>query len=300
MTIFEQILRETNLLTEAVDVHSITTAIEKMLRVRMVYNDGKKDREGKKERIIFPIAYGLSKSGNPVVRAFEVYGSAKRGYNRSTNDRATAKHSPNWPEQKNSEYYREMPQWKLFRCDRIVSWSNEKKSFKDEKDKLVGLNPDGDNGMSQIFSISSICGKIELQNNLPIGPNPITKDDVKGVTTTPQKPDGAYNVKDIIGGIVNPLWKNQYNTEKEKEISVDNDGNVSYNKTNQAIEAPETKPITKQEIQPENPENSNNTSDLDKIEAGDQPITKTEVNGEENDITPVYQDMMDRWDKLNK
>ena len=101
MTIFEQILQETNLLTEALDIHSITTAIEKMLRVRMVYNDGKKDREGKNERIIFPIAYGLSKSGNPVVRAFEVYGSAKRGYNRPTNDRAT---------KKNPEYYRDMPQ----------------------------------------------------------------------------------------------------------------------------------------------------------------------------------------------
>lgn len=86
--------------------------------------------KGSKRRVIRPVAYGLSKGGNPVVRAFQPMGDT----------RTIA------------------PEWKMFRLDRIRTWKAKRNNTFTEppgpnyphlKDKKY--NPDGDKGMSVCY-----------------------------------------------------------------------------------------------------------------------------------------------------
>ena len=88
----------------------IKDAVNKVLRVRMTYND-KQGGKGKNERFILPVAFGLTQSGKKAIRAYQTAGSSKRGLTNPPNNR-------------------EIPKWKMFLMDNIVSWDNGKKSFK--------------------------------------------------------------------------------------------------------------------------------------------------------------------------
>ena len=102
MNLFEEIVNETSLLTEGVSSDNIVKAISGLHPAWISYNDTK-GGGGKGRRIIYPIAYGLTKSGNPVVRAFQPSGSSKRGLTTPPNNR-------------------KYPKWKYFRLDRITFW----------------------------------------------------------------------------------------------------------------------------------------------------------------------------------
>ena len=102
MTLFQEILSEQGLLLEAVNDQNIIKAVNKMLHVRITYDD-KQGGKGKRERYILPIVYGKNKKGNRVVRAYETFGSTKRGL--KYDPQATPEGNP----------------WKLFIVDNIVS-----------------------------------------------------------------------------------------------------------------------------------------------------------------------------------
>jgi len=262
MHLFEEILSEANLLNELRDGNDdrIIAAINGVYRARIVYNDGTKGKKGKNERYILPIAYGThKKTGNKVVRAYETMGSSKRGLTSPPNDR-------------------EFPKWKMFRLDRIVSWSNAKRSFKDKLETLKseGLNMEGvDESMDKLFAISPLCGKssipISNSHEMPIKDTPVTVSDVQ-----PEK----------------------YPSKAEKTVDFSQENPQITSK-----EAPDSVPVSKSQVQPDlQPQPTND--DAYKMTANSEPVTKSDIenggvenNTEENPFDKSI-DLLNRMDNL--
>ena len=78
------------ILSEGVGQDKIIDAIKKRYEVKIKYT-ADDDPKGTGERMIQPVAYGTSKAGNPVIRAWQPNGDTKT----------------------------RIPHWKLFRVDRI-------------------------------------------------------------------------------------------------------------------------------------------------------------------------------------
>ena len=275
MTLFEQILAESSLLLEKaneVTVDKIKDAIENCKIVSIMYNDGK-GGGGKSWRYIYPVVYGELKdrktgagTGNMAVRAYQTVGSTKRGKNA----------------------------WKLFRVDRIVAWYNQENTPEDmthtftRKDLDQLFNDNGDKYFSHIDSHSPFMDVKYL-----IDAEPISKQDIKSVEPGKESDTAQATVKYV----PNPDWANQY--DQGKGISLDNQGNVSYNSEkaeSDRLTAPETEPVTDADVQTPGQE-SEPSQDTAKLVADDKPITKNEVNGtpEDNDLTKTYTNMMNRW-----
>lgn len=266
MTLLAQILRESNLLLEvSMDYwhDKIVDAVNNMKKVRLTYDD-EQGGKGKNTRYILPVAYGESKAGNPVIRAYETMGSSKRGLTSPPNNR-------------------EYPKWKLFRIDRIVSMTVGKNNFKGYADilKAEQLNMDGgDLGMTKYYAISPLSGKKDVEisdREKPIGSDPITKTDVEQNSAVTKEPDQPKTVD---------------NTPNKPNI---------VNK----LEAPETAPITKQDIQPNIQKSVDTNADgteAQKLNATtDEPITKQDiVDPKDNEITRSYNDLMNRWNNMYK
>lgn len=122
------------LLTESVEQNRVIDAIKKRYEVRVNYKSDDEPK-GSGERIIQPVAYGLSKSGNPVVRAFQPFGDTKT----------------------------KVPHWKLFRLDRFDSWKPLKNRKFEEPPKFPFVtdgkfNPNGDKSMSEVYIIADFEG----------------------------------------------------------------------------------------------------------------------------------------------
>lgn len=106
----------------------VRDAIKKRYKAEIYYYEP--NTKGSERRIIEPVAYGLSKGKNPVVRAFQPMGDTRS----------------------------ESPEWKMFRLDRIRKWKplrNNKfqeppgPEYPNLKDKKY--NPNGDKGMSVCY-----------------------------------------------------------------------------------------------------------------------------------------------------
>ena len=112
-----------HIINESVSGEEVLDAIHNKRYVRIKYDDGKPAMKGfdkgnpKGSRVILPMAYGTTKAGNPVVRAFQWNGNSRRG----------------------------APKWKFFRLDRITSWKPFRKQFSAPPDDLY--NYTGDRGM---------------------------------------------------------------------------------------------------------------------------------------------------------
>lgn len=117
------------LLEESVNAQEISDAIDNHERVIINYHsDGKDNATG--ARVIEVYAYGLTKAGNPVIRAFQPYGDT------------TSK----------------VPSWKLFRLDRIDSWEKTGQKFTEPaSDYYPGMgnfNPNGDRTMGVVYKVA--------------------------------------------------------------------------------------------------------------------------------------------------
>lgn len=117
------------LLQESVSINSINDAIDTHTRIIINYHTNGEDI-ATGVRIIEVYAYGLTKAGNPVIRAFQPYGD--------TTSR--------------------VPSWKFFRIDRISYWKPTKQTFSEPASNyyrgLGDFNPDGDNTMSVVYKIA--------------------------------------------------------------------------------------------------------------------------------------------------
>ena len=271
MALFKDIVNE-SLLTEITQDRygDIKKAINNVLRVRMGYND-KKGGKGKNERYILPVAFGLTKSGKPAVRAYQTAGSSKRGLTTPPNNR-------------------KIPKWKLFLVDNIYSWSNGSKSFKDYKDTLInlGLNTHGDKSMTTLFAITPFADdNVQVaKNTSPITPEPVTKLDVTPSTAS-QNPQTTDTEKFEPASI-------------SRQMPIDNRPEQIYNE--KSITAPETKPVAKNSIVNEPSPAGEKESGENLLAPDTAPIDKNYVNGIESkdDVKAKFDDMMNRMNNLNK
>lgn len=117
-----------DIINEDASPTQVKDAIKRRYKAEIYYYD--ENTKGSKRRIIEPVAYGLSKGHNPVVRAFQPMGDT----------RSIA------------------PEWKMFRLDRIRKWKPLRNNrfeeppgpeYPDLQDKKY--NPDGDKGMSVCY-----------------------------------------------------------------------------------------------------------------------------------------------------
>ena len=128
MELFESLIQ---LVTEQVSNSVIKDAITNKHTCELRYLDDEKLPDGGNSRIIQPVAYGYSKKNNPVIRAYQTSG----------------------PSLKVNEKGIPLPDWRLFRTDRIKSMIPKKGDdslfLTFEEPPLY--NPVGDNSMSRVM-----------------------------------------------------------------------------------------------------------------------------------------------------
>lgn len=146
-------LLEKLLIRESASVENVCQAMDNHAKVIINYRSNGEDAHTG-TRVIEPITYGLSKSGNPVLRAYQPYGDSTT----------------------------QTPGWKLFRLDRITYWEETKEKFYDIP-SLPGqdANIDGDDSMGTVIkSFRSTMGA-EATNGINTGPK--TKEKVYARTS---------------------------------------------------------------------------------------------------------------------
>lgn len=120
-------------LNESVSTNSVTDAIKNRYRVTINYEGDPKHGVAPGMRTVEVYTYGLSKAGNPVIRAYQPYG-----------DTAS-----------------KVPDWKFFRLDRITSWQPTYALFNRSAPKF---NPKGDKTMSVVYTIADFSKKPDTDN----------------------------------------------------------------------------------------------------------------------------------------
>lgn len=115
-----------NVLTESVTPNEVNAAIDDKVQVIINYND--EENRAPNKRLIEPYAYGMTKGGNAVLRAYQYDGDTFRG----------------------------KPKWKMFRLDRIQSWQPTEQHFnaspKERGWQAEDYNEQGDNSMTTVFN----------------------------------------------------------------------------------------------------------------------------------------------------
>lgn len=148
-----------SLLNEEVGSDSVLDAIHNKYYVRIRYNDGKDGKSvgnPRGSRVIQPMAIGTTKSGNLVVRAFQIDGNSRKG----------------------------APNWKFFRLDRISSWKPmPNKHFNEPPNPSYGVyNTNGDRSMGEFFDnakFDDFISPLERERNKVNSPK-ISTNNVKG------------------------------------------------------------------------------------------------------------------------
>jgi hypothetical protein len=114
-----------NLILEVASRSEIESAIDKHQTVRIYYEGD--DTEVRGWRWIEPYVYGVSKAGNPIVRAFQIEGVTDT----------------------------EQPAWKTFRADKISRWIRTPKVFfqpiSDRDPSVPRYRENGDDSMITIY-----------------------------------------------------------------------------------------------------------------------------------------------------
>ena len=241
-------------------------AIENCRRIRITYDD-KKGGKGKNTRYLLPLVYGITKYGKKAIRAFQTYGSTKRG----------------------------VPKYKLFLTDNIGQIEVGKIKYYDYEQQLLntGFNSAGDKGFSDIYSITPLArnfnGASLANQNQPIDSKPVKKSDINKGEEEPKE--------------TKPTTKQPTQTINTQQKTVDNLGKKSY--FNNKIEAPDTEPVSKSEI--ENGEKAQQPTQMNQspVEYGDEtePVEKNDVEPQintDNVLSKSYKDMMNRMDNLYK
>ena len=114
------------LITESVTSSDVSSALRNREAILITYDD-ETSKAQRGIRYIEPYVLGLTKAGNPCIRAYQYWGSTRRG----------------------------VPKWKMFRLDRIQSWKPTGETFELEP-KARGwaaeaYNNNGDASMSQVY-----------------------------------------------------------------------------------------------------------------------------------------------------
>lgn len=271
MSILKEILEEAFLLREDASVDSINTAVNNMHPVRITYNGP--SGMGRGEREIYPVAYGISTAGNPVVRAFQPQG-----------DTST-----------------DVPAWKFFRIDRIKSWETDKSRQFNPKE-LNGFNETGDEQMKTLYAISPIGaaklghkekpGEAPKETEKTITSHPVNKREVQNGGADKNTEKQYYTADDAVNDLLNTT---QPKVSPLMNKNVDNVAGQDYtSKENQPAREPV--PVTKDEI--DGPEVLNEPKERNNnLYADDGPVMKSEIQPE-GELSRTFKDMSSRMDNL--
>lgn len=278
MKLLEDILNKI-LLKESVSVSDVEDAIDNHKRVIINYHSkGENNNTG--ARVIEVYAYGLTKAGNPCIRAFQPYG-----------DTTTR-----------------VPSWKFFRLDRISDWKTTKQTFSRPADfyykNLGEFNPNGDETMSVVYKIASFndenASNTDSQTSSPKTKedifktdtehsmerlrqqleNPITISDIKNgdkfkTEVTPQDPKGS-SPKTKSDIIKEPEQADVYKTDTEKGIE----------NLKKQLQNPKTIDLSQFDKKPRQKSKEEQERDLNKLRQtlkDKQPITLADLNKKMNE-----------------
>ena len=152
MKLLEEIVNKI-LLGESVSRNDVEEVMDAHKRVIINYRSKGEDKNTG-ARVIEVYAYGLTKAGNQVIRAFQPYGDT------------TTK----------------VPSWKFFLLDRITAWETTEQTFSRPADfyyKNIGkFNENGDETMSVVYKVISFNEESkDIEQQTPSS-QPKTKDDV--------------------------------------------------------------------------------------------------------------------------
>lgn len=118
-----------SILTEEANIGQVADAIRQRKEVIIFYDTD--NEKGSGQRVIQPVAYGLSKAGNLVLRAFQPYGDTQT----------------------------KVPHWKMFRLDKIKTWKTLwDKTFNEPPGQYNAegeFNKNGDNSMSRVYLVAN-------------------------------------------------------------------------------------------------------------------------------------------------
>lgn len=164
------------ILNESVSMSDINDAIDNHKRVIINYHTKGKD-DATNARVIEVYAYGLTKAGNPVIRAFEPYG-----------DTTTR-----------------VPAWKFFRLDRISNWKPTEQQFSRPASfyykGLGDFNAEGDETMSTVYKIAQFDNDanmiINKNKGVDIDKNSYKTDTELGMERLKQQLNNPINIKDL-------------------------------------------------------------------------------------------------------
>ena len=244
----------------------IQYAIENCYRIKITYDD-KKGGKGKNVRYLLPLVYGITKNGKKAIRAFQTFGSTKRG----------------------------APNYKLFLFDNIGKVEVGKIKYNSYEQELLntGFNNAGDKSFATIYSITPLArnfNSASLTNkNQPIDAKPVQKSDIN---PTQQK-------QELTPAKTSIQQTKQPTNIKKTNISIDKNSQNDYSSK---INAPNTEPVTKDEIMPSN--NNGNGEESNLNTPSTTPVNKGEIEqpniNRNNKLTTSYNDMMQRMDNLYK
>lgn len=177
MTLFEQII--SSVLNEDVGVNKINDAINNTYEVKISYHSDTDNASG--QRIIQPVAYGLTKAGKPVIRAYQPFGDTQTS----------------------------IPNWKLFLVSGIKFWKPLRKNkFSKPKEDF---NPEGDKSMSVVFNIANFdetrVQKLSKQPKPIKASGPVKKQDItpKKDITVNDNPE-VQKLKGLLKQLQNPKY----------------------------------------------------------------------------------------------
>lgn len=272
MSLLKEILEEAFLLREDASVDAINNAVRNMHPVNIIYNGP--SGEGNGERVIYPVAYGISTAGNPVVRAFQPQGSTST----------------------------EVPAWKFFRIDRIQKWENDNSQTFDPK-QLNGFNDSGDEQIETLYAISPISGaKAEPEKKPEQQPepekvvtnHPVSKGEVDNGGADKNTEKQYYTADDAVRDV---LQNSSPKIGPTMDKSIDKVAGQDYNsKETQPVRA--SIPVTKADVGG-NAEPSAPEQNRDDLYANDGPVMKADVDAEgQNQLTNTFNDLTNRMNNL--
>lgn len=268
-----EILAESFLIREDASVDAINNAVNNMHPVRIVYNGPSGTGNG--ERTIYPVAYGLSTAGNPVVRAFQPQGSTSS----------------------------EVPAWKFFRIDRIKRWENDNSTTFNPKE-LNGFNETGDEQIETLYAISPIGGvKPEKQPEKPetepqkpekvLTGHPVRKGEVDNGGADRNTEREYYTANDAVRDILNAATPK---IGQRQDKNIDKVAGQDYNsKETQPVR--DALPVTKTDL--DGPGAETGPEDVNKdLYGNDGPVMKADLEPKKETLSGSFNDLTNRMDNL--
>lgn len=220
MGLFKEIVK--SVLLEDVQIGKVNDAITRKYEVKINYHSDTDSASG--ERIIQPVAYGVTKAGNLVLRAYQPFGDTQ------TN----------------------VPSWKLFSLSGIKKWKPLQNRIFTAPE---GFNPNGDKSMSIVYTIANFektSSKKTSEQPKPIKTNgQITNaslmNNFKKNEVNQKKPDKKLDNLDSYSDIIKDKINNTIQNKGVNSHMVAGSGPVTKNSIQTNVNTPQENNIFKKD-----------------------------------------------------